>query len=146
MSDANIFGYTIPLSFKDVMNLVNCMKFVFVMKIANRYYYWQPYLDHTKADTRGTALSQLCWELHLSNTRTYQTCFCKTNLMEKIDNVNMTLIHTGSILLYTTVRAYIIYEIVYLIVQFHVRSVTLSLLTLLMHARFILRERFMTNI
>lgn len=55
-------------------------------------------------------------------------------------NVNMTLIQTGSILLYTPVRAYIIFGIVIvknLIVKFHVRSVTLSLLTLLRQARFI---------
>lgn len=55
-------------------------------------------------------------------------------------NVNMTPIQTGSILLYTPVRAYIIFGIVIvknLIVKFHVRSVTLSLLTLLRQARFI---------
>jgi len=61
------------------------MKHTFLFVYANRYYYWQWYLDHTMADTRGTALSPLCWELPLSNKRTYQTCFCKTNLLEKIE-------------------------------------------------------------
>lgn len=39
-------------------------------------------------------------------------------------NVNIKMIQTGLITLYTPVRAYIIYKIVYLIVEFHVRSVT----------------------